>query len=77
MPVGARLGLGRVESNIAHGGRDLLQRQARIADNADGAMFLRIVAMEVDRNELAVRVGEDRPRSCGATRLGIDFSEEP
>ena len=45
MPVRARLGFGPVEANIAQGSLDPLQGYARIADNADSAMFLRVVAV--------------------------------
>ena len=77
VPVGAGLGVGRGEARVAEGGVDLLERHLGVADDADGAVLQRVVAVDVDRDELAVGVGEDRPRAGGEVlEAGADADDE-
>ena len=48
-----------------------------VADDADGAVLQRVVAVDVDRDEPALRVGEDRPRAGGEVlEAGADADHE-
>ena len=77
VPVGAGLGVRGGEAEVAERGVDLLERDLRVADDAERAVLQRVVAVDVDRDEPAVGVGEDRPRAGGEVlEAGADADHE-